>query len=224
MCVLSWVMHSYFFLRLAPTWFMPIGRTSAQAMALTLPSLRPRQNTTRSCRWSVSNQLGWRLQCSFKFWAVFFITGTAGVPCFTDVSNWNERYCIGCGGGHGDCHEDVVWKSDTSQIGSTVCGFLTSWTVNSNEWRITIDSGGNARSRLRDSYQTSCMICMCDGTAPSGECPENPNKSEGTRHYYRQMNNNGMNYAQAQGTCTGQLSMARFDTQAEFNHIRQLVG
>ncbi len=111
-----------------------------------------------------------------------------------------------------------------TDIGSTVCNFVSSWTINGNQRRVTLDSGGNARSVDRDSYQTSCMICMCDGTAPSGECPQNPDRSEGTRHYYRHMDNNGMNYAQAQGSCTGQLSMARFDTQAQFNHIKQLVG
>ncbi len=152
-------------------------------------------------------------------------TGTAGGPCFTDMSNWYGKSCNGCGGGSGDCYEDVHWKSNAAQIGSTVCNFLNSFDIGgSSERRIKIDSAGNAQSVDRDTYKTSCMICMCDGTAPSGECPENPDKSEGTRHYYRQMDNNGMNYAQAQGTCTGQLSMARFDTQAQFNHIKQLVG
>ncbi len=76
----------------------------------------------------------------------------------------------------------------------------------------------------RDTYQTACMICMCDGNVSDGTCPENPDKTEGTRHYYQEIDNGGMTYAEAQTKCTGKLGMARFYTQAEFNLIEELVG
>ena len=45
-----------------------------------------------------------------------------------------------------------------------------------------------------------------------------------TRHYYQEIDNGGMTYAEAQTKCTGKLGMARFYTQAEFNLIEELVG
>ncbi len=140
------------------------------------------------------------------------------------MSNGWAKNCNGCGGGSGDCYEDVIWHSGSQAIGNTVCGFINSWTINGNQYRITIDSAGNAVSRNRDSYQTSCMICMCDGILTEKTCPSGADSSEGDTHYYRQMDANGMTYTQAQAKCTGDLEMARFQTQEEYNLISALVG
>ncbi len=140
------------------------------------------------------------------------------------MTNGYGRTCNGCSGGNADCYEDIIFWTEVEYIGTTKCNYFTSWSVTGSELRVTIDSGGNAQSRNRDSYQTSCMICQCDGTAASGICPENPDRSEGIIHYYREMDNGGMTYAEAQTKCVGQLSMARFYTQAEYNLIEQLVG